>query len=229
MMPSAQVCPRIATTTPATPTRARVTAKAAVTGSATTLGSYGGSLQQQRKQRKHAQPLLSSSSRAGSRAGLGSTSTRVVRRASTATAAASAAGDIATSKNNDSGVDADGNRERRRILVFVEPSPFSHVSGMKNRFLRLIENLVDLGDDVVVVTPDRNAPETYHGAQVIGVQGILTGTFQLPFYPGNTLLLSYAKDRRVEELFQTNPPAGLYKINPVDPQVESARFCQQYD
>jgi sulfoquinovosyltransferase len=61
----------------------------------------------------------------------------------------------------------------------VEPSPFSHVSGMKNRFLRLIENLVELGDDVVVVTPDRNAPATYHGAQVIGVSGLRTGTFQV--------------------------------------------------
>ena len=30
-------------------------------------------------------------------------------------------------------------RERKRICIFVEPSPFSHVSGMKNRFLRLIE------------------------------------------------------------------------------------------
>jgi|TARA_B110000977_G_scaffold146990_1_gene186325 sulfoquinovosyltransferase len=50
---------------------------------------------------------------------------------------------------------------------------------MKNRFLRLIENLVELGDTVTVVTPDRNAPAIYAGAAVIGVHG-----FQLPFYPG---------------------------------------------
>ena len=29
--------------------------------------------------------------------------------------------------------------KKRRVAVFVEPSPFSHMSGMKNRFLRLIE------------------------------------------------------------------------------------------
>jgi sulfoquinovosyltransferase len=110
-------------------------------------------------------------------------------------------------------VDADGRvpagatREPRRIVVFVEPSPFSHVSGMKNRFLRLIENLTELGDDVVVITPDRNPPKEYAGAEVIGVHG-----FALPFYPGNTLLLSYARDPKVEELFR----CVLYKrVSPV--------------
>ena len=100
-------------------------------------------------------------------------------------------------------VDADGRvpagatRAPRRIVVFVEPSPFSHVSGMKNRFLRLIENLTELGDDVVVITPDRNPPAEYAGAEVIGLHG-----FGMPFYPGNTLLLSYARDPRVEALFR---------------------------
>ena len=37
---------------------------------------------------------------------------------------------------------AETQRVPRKVCVFVEPSPFSHVSGMKNRFLRLIENLV---------------------------------------------------------------------------------------
>lgn len=87
-------------------------------------------------------------------------------------------------------------RVPRKVCVFVEPSPFSHVSGMKNRFLRLIENLVELGDEVVVVTPDRNPPPTYAGATVIGVHG-----FKLPFYPGDTLLLSYAFDKKVRSMF----------------------------
>lgn len=30
---------------------------------------------------------------------------------------------------------------RRRVAIFVEPSPFSHVSGMKNRFECLIQGL----------------------------------------------------------------------------------------
>ena len=91
---------------------------------------------------------------------------------------------------------AETQRVPRKVCVFVEPSPFSHVSGMKNRFLRLIENLVELGDEVVVVTPDRNPPPTYAGATVIGVHG-----FKLPFYPGDTLLLSYAFDKKVRTMF----------------------------
>jgi hypothetical protein len=43
---------------------------------------------------------------------------------------------------------------RRKVAVFVEPSPFSHTSGMKNRFLNLISNLTDQGDEV----RDRRGP-----------------------------------------------------------------------
>jgi len=37
---------------------------------------------------------------------------------------------------------------------------------MKIRFLTLIRELRKAGDDVLVVTPDRNPPATYHGAKV---------------------------------------------------------------
>lgn len=82
-------------------------------------------------------------------------------------------------------------RIRRRVAIFVEPSPFSHVSGMKNRFECLIQGLrgslpvctviscwfvrfslipaqfvAELGDDVTVVTPDVNPPKHYFGARV---------------------------------------------------------------
>ena len=48
---------------------------------------------------------------------------------------------------------------RRKVAVFVEPSPFSHTSGMKNRFLNLISNLTDQGDEV------RGAPAAWQSAQ----------------------------------------------------------------
>jgi hypothetical protein len=37
---------------------------------------------------------------------------------------------------------------------------------MKIRFLTLIRELRKAGDDVLVVTPDRNPPPSYHGAKV---------------------------------------------------------------
>lgn len=56
--------------------------------------------------------------------------------------------------------------EARNVAIFVEPSPFSHISGMKNRFECLIKNLTDQGDDVMVFTPDRAPPKEYFGSKV---------------------------------------------------------------
>jgi len=54
----------------------------------------------------------------------------------------------------------------RKVAIFVEPSPFSHISGMKNRFESLIKGLREAGDDVMVVTPDRTPPAEFCGARV---------------------------------------------------------------
>ena len=53
-----------------------------------------------------------------------------------------------------------------KVAVFVEPSPFSHISGMKIRFLNLIKGLRDIGDEVTVVTPCISPPKQFHGAKV---------------------------------------------------------------
>ena len=88
------------------------------------------------------------------------------------------------------------------MAIFVEPSPFSHVSGMKNRFLRLIESLREMGDDVVVITPDRDPPREYRGAKVIGLRG-----FVLPFYgTEHAAVLVRASTRAVWREFKENKP-----------------------
>lgn len=40
----------------------------------------------------------------------------------------------------------------RRVCIFVEPSPFTYVSGYKNRFTTMIKYLVEAGCQVLVVT-----------------------------------------------------------------------------
>jgi len=82
--------------------------------------------------------------------------------------------------------------EQHKVALFVEPSPFSHVSGMKNRFECLIKGLKQAGDDVVVFTPDRTPPKTFAGADVVGVLG-----FPMPYYRSATLLLSLGLSLRV--------------------------------
>ena len=63
----------------------------------------------------------------------------------------------------------------RKIAIFVEPSPFSHVSGMKIRFTNLIKGLRDIGDDVCVFTPCVDPPKTFHGAKVCSTCYYLQG------------------------------------------------------
>jgi len=53
-----------------------------------------------------------------------------------------------------------------KVAIFVEPSPFSHVSGMKNRFESLIKGLTQAGDEVMVFTPDQDPPSQFCGAKV---------------------------------------------------------------
>ncbi|DBB08687.1 TPA: hypothetical protein ACH3X3_008223 [Trebouxia sp. C0006] len=79
-----------------------------------------------------------------------------------------------------------------KVAVFVEPSPFSHVSGMKIRFSNLIKELRHLGSEVIVFTPCVDPPKSYCGAKVVNVLG-----FSLPFYKSPTLLLSLGLSIRV--------------------------------
>jgi len=85
----------------------------------------------------------------------------------------------------------------KRIAILVEPSPFTYVSGYKNRFCNTIKHLVEAGCEVMVVTTGRgvvwpgvdssalrDAPETYHGATVVS-----SYSFGFPFYPQLPLTL----------------------------------------
>ncbi|KIZ01145.1 hypothetical protein MNEG_6812, partial [Monoraphidium neglectum] len=56
-------------------------------------------------------------------------------------------------------------QNQRKVAIFVEPSPFSHISGMKNRFESLIKGLREAGDEVMVVTPDPTPPKEFCGAK----------------------------------------------------------------
>nr|GEX66233.1 sulfoquinovosyl transferase SQD2-like [Tanacetum cinerariifolium] len=65
----------------------------------------------------------------------------------------------------------------RRIVLFVEPSPFAYVSGYKNRFQNFIKYLREMGDEVMVVTTHEGVPEEFHGAKLIGSR-----SFPFPWY-----------------------------------------------
>ncbi|XP_022743279.1 sulfoquinovosyl transferase SQD2-like isoform X2 [Durio zibethinus] len=65
-------------------------------------------------------------------------------------------------------IDSENNSRPRRIALFVEPSPFSYVSGYKNRFQNFIRYLREMGDEVMVVTTHEGVPQEFYGAKLIG-------------------------------------------------------------
>lgn len=54
---------------------------------------------------------------------------------------------------------------RRRVALFVEPTPFTHVSGYANRFNEMLRYMAKAGDEVSVLTTDdsNSQPDTAHG------------------------------------------------------------------
>ncbi|XP_057801281.1 sulfoquinovosyl transferase SQD2 [Salvia miltiorrhiza] len=79
--------------------------------------------------------------------------------------------------NSPTSLEQEANSRPRRIALFVEPSPFSYVSGYKNRFQNFIKYLREMGDEVMVVTTHEGLPEEFYGAKLIGSR-----SFPLPWY-----------------------------------------------
>ncbi|KAL8167939.1 hypothetical protein V2J09_009438 [Rumex salicifolius] len=82
-------------------------------------------------------------------------------------------------------VEAETSSRPRRIALFVEPSPFSYVSGYKNRFQNFIKYLREMGDEVIVVTTHEGVPKEFYGAKCIGSR-----SFPCPLYQNVPLSLA---------------------------------------
>ncbi|XP_010558362.1 PREDICTED: sulfoquinovosyl transferase SQD2 [Tarenaya hassleriana] len=87
----------------------------------------------------------------------------------------------------------------RRIALFVEPSPFSYISGYKNRFQNFIKYLREMGDEVIVVTTHEGVPQEFHGAKVIGSR-----SFPCPLYQNVPLSLALSP-RIISEVARFKP------------------------
>jgi sulfoquinovosyltransferase len=74
-----------------------------------------------------------------------------------------------------------------KILLLVEPTPFTYVSGYANRFKEMLKFLHKAGDKVQILVPDRNpenAPADFMGFPITTVRG-----FEFPFYKEVTLTM----------------------------------------
>ncbi|PSS34638.1 Sulfoquinovosyl transferase [Actinidia chinensis var. chinensis] len=87
----------------------------------------------------------------------------------------------------------------RRIVLFVEPSPFAYVSGYKNRFQNFIRYLREMGDEVMVVTTHEGVPQEFYGAKLIGSR-----SFPCPLYQKVPLSLALSP-RIISEVARFKP------------------------
>ncbi|XP_042039363.1 sulfoquinovosyl transferase SQD2-like [Salvia splendens] len=101
----------------------------------------------------------------------------------------------------------EANSRPRRIALFVEPSPFSYVSGYKNRFQNFIKYLREMGDEVMVVTTHEGLPEEFYGAKLIGSR-----SFPLPWY--RNVPLSLALSPRIISAVATFKPDIIHASSP---------------
>ncbi|MBA0879486.1 hypothetical protein Goshw_001067 [Gossypium schwendimanii] len=96
-------------------------------------------------------------------------------------------------------IDSENNSKPRRIALFVEPSPFSYVSGYKNRFQNFIKYLREMGDEVMVVTTHEGVPTEFYGAKLIGSR-----SFPCPWYQKVPLSLALSP-RIITEVARFKP------------------------
>ncbi|XP_027068534.1 sulfoquinovosyl transferase SQD2 isoform X1 [Coffea arabica] len=96
-------------------------------------------------------------------------------------------------------LESEMNSRPRRIALFIEPSPFSYVSGYKNRFQNFIKYLRELGDEVMVVTTHEGVPQEFYGAKLIGSR-----SFPCPWYKKVPLSLALSP-RIISEVARFKP------------------------
>ena len=77
----------------------------------------------------------------------------------------------------------------RKICLFVEPTPFTHVSGYANRFNEMLKYLSKAGDDVEILTVDTKTPQNQLPKEVFGYTIHHTLGFTFPLYNDISLTL----------------------------------------
>lgn len=70
----------------------------------------------------------------------------------------------------------------KKILLMVEPTPFTHVSGYANRFKEMLKFLSKAGDEVEVLTVDSKTPKKDLPTESFGYKIEHTLGFTFPLY-----------------------------------------------
>lgn len=108
-----------------------------------------------------------------------------------------------------------------RILVLVEPTPFTYISGYSNRFKEMLYHMKNAGNLVHILTPDDsvNPPKEYLGYPITTLSG-----FRFYFY--NHISLSLDFEGQTGKAIESFKPDLIHVSSPgtlVFPAVYNAR------
>mmetsp|Transcript_6017 Transcript_6017/g.7821 ORF Transcript_6017/g.7821 Transcript_6017/m.7821 type:complete len:550 (-) Transcript_6017:248-1897(-) len=97
----------------------------------------------------------------------------------------------------------------RKIGLFIEPTPFTHVSGYSNRFKEMLKYLAKAGDEVHILTADdvKDAPDQFEGFPINYTKG-----FRFPLY--NQIVLSLDHEGKGKEMLTRIQPDLLHVTAP---------------
>ena len=97
----------------------------------------------------------------------------------------------------------------RRVLLLVEPTPFTYVSGYANRFQEMLRYFKKAGDVVHIITPDAgpDAPTEFMGYPITSLQG-----FNFFLYSDVRISLDLAK--KTHEVIRFFKPDIIHVTSP---------------
>eukprot|EP00871_Galdieria_phlegrea_P004831 jgi/Galph1/5349/GphlegSOOS_G3913.1 len=72
----------------------------------------------------------------------------------------------------------------RKVVLIIEPTPFTHISGYSNRYRETLKYFKQAGDEVLVIVPENSptAPKEIDGFPILSIRG-----FRFFLYPKITL------------------------------------------
>ena len=108
-----------------------------------------------------------------------------------------------------------------RILLLVEPTPFTYVSGYSNRFKEMLQHIKKAGNIVHILTPDdsANPPTHYEGFPITTLTGFR-------FFLYNHICLSLDLQGKTGEVIKSFAPDIIHVSSPgtlVFPAIYNAR------
>jgi sulfoquinovosyltransferase len=96
-----------------------------------------------------------------------------------------------------------------KVLLMVEPSPFTYVSGYANRFREMLYHLNKTGDKVEIITTDegQDAPDTFLSYRVHNLKG-----FSFPLY--RTVRVSFDLAGKTRSILKAFVPDLIHVSTP---------------